>query len=183
MEPLKSFFCRNCRLSSIISIEIERSHGPGKFFVSRPGWVSVGQYEGIIIELYPRFPGMPPHSYTILLSGQWITDVIKQFDDKRVSQVTLRLTTFDNLDATLRSSVGEAISRLDDSNIEMLTGFIDGSSEIIQILGFALKPLYHIVEAFAQVKRHTAHISSSNSLINLVSSCSTSGLDCVNLSI
>ena len=125
---------------------------------------------------------MPPHSYTILLSDQWIT-VIKQFDDKRVSQVTLRFNIFDNLDATLRSSVGEAINRLDDSNIEKLTGFIDGSAEIVQILGFALKPLYNIVDAFAQVKRHSVHISSSNSLINLVPSYSTSGLDCANLSI
>jgi hypothetical protein len=168
-------------LSSIILIEIERSHGPGKLLVSRPGWVSVGQYEGIIVELYP---GMPPHSYTYsTVSDQWITDVIKQFDDTRVSQVTLRLNTFDNLDATLRSSVGEAINRLDDSNIEKLTGFIGSSSEIIQTLGFALKPLYNIVEAFAQVKRHSFQISSSNSLINLVPSCSTSGLDCANLSI
>ena len=74
-----------------------------------------------------------------------------------MSQVTLRLKKFDNLDATLRSSVGEAINRLDDSNIEKLTGFIDGSSEIIQTLGFALKPLYNIVEAFAQVKRYQSH--------------------------
>jgi hypothetical protein len=150
IEPLRSFLSRNCRLSSIILIEIERSHS-----IWLPGWVSVGHYEGIIIELYPQFPGMPPHLYTYsTVSDQWITDVIKQFDDTRVSQVTLRLNTFDNLDTTLRSSVGEAINRLDDSNIEKLTGFIDGSSEIIQTLGFALKPLYNIVEAFAQVKRH-----------------------------
>ena len=46
-------------------------NSPGKFFVSRPGWISVGQYEGMIIELFPQFPDMPPRSYTIL---QYLTN-------------------------------------------------------------------------------------------------------------
>ena len=66
LKPLRSFLCRNCRLSSIISIEIKRSHGPGNFPISLPGWVLVGRYEGIIIELFPQFPGMAPCSYANL---------------------------------------------------------------------------------------------------------------------